>query len=158
MPQRDPYGRRTTSRSRGRTHERILAMQHGSNELPGAQDLLADAPVGSVAACVGDFNSGWLAPSLQVTARRAYERSMVLLLRDLAENGPDPRGPVQQLARARFEQHLEWRVERRLVDRTELLRCTVHLARLGAWLDERHGTSLEIDRTQLRDHASQLAG
>lgn len=131
-------------------------MQHDPATLPGAEHLLETRPPGSIAAMVHDFLVHWVALR-QVTTRRAYERALVLLLRDLADNGPFPRDPAQSLTGSRLADHLQWRVDHGLADSAELIRGAVHLARLADWF-EAHGTgAMGVTRDQLRAVAQQLA-
>ncbi len=53
---------------------------------------------------------------------------------------------VAELTAERLADHLAWRLDRGLDDEAELTRATVHLARLGAWLDQRHGTTIGAER------------
>lgn len=156
---RDIYGRRPTSQSRGKTHERIMALQHAPGTLPGADELLAGpdggaATTGSIAAAIRAFHAGWV-ETQTVTVRRGYERMLVLLARDVAGDADGAlQQPVATLTRARVEQHLAWRVGNGLVDRQELLRCGVHLHRLTEWLDANAGTAIGVTRDEMRDAAA----
>lgn len=132
MAPRDIYGRRPTSTSRGRTIERIMDLQHERGVLPGAEGVLADAPPGSIAAAIVGFHRGWV-EHRQVTTRRAYERSLALFARDLAEQGPAPARPLHELAADRLAAHLDWRLRHGLVDSGELQRSALHLARFCEW-------------------------
>lgn len=145
---RDIHGRRPTSESRGRTHERILAQQHEAGRLPGAEDVLAERPDGSIAAAICEFHVSWVESKL-VTVRRGYERSLALFARDLAEHGPAPAAPVTELTPERLVAHLDWRISVNLRDPGELQRSALHLARFAAWLGE-HGTPLDAPRDTLR--------
>ena len=74
MTQRkDIYDRRATSRSRGKTIQRIMDRQHPVGMIPGTELVLAERPVGSIAEAVLAFHAAWVEPK-QVTTRRAYER------------------------------------------------------------------------------------
>lgn len=132
---KDMYGRKPTSSSRGKTHDRILAMQHEPGMLPGAEAILADRPAGSLAEAVMAFHAEHVQPK-PVTTRRAYERSLTLFVRDLVARGPLPNTLVvdSKLDRERFANHLDWRMEQGLHDAGELQRSALHLARLGEWL------------------------
>lgn len=151
----DPYDRKPTSDSRGRTHERILGMQRANGTLPGADELLADAPAGSIGAAVLGFLVDWV-EHRSVTSRRAYERSLVLLVRDCAEHGPALDSPASALNAARLAQHLAWRIDNGLNNPTELIRCAVHVSRLADWLDEHHGAQVNASREDLRQLALDL--
>lgn len=150
---RDIYGRRPTSESRGRTHERIMALQHEAGRLPGAEDALAERPGGSIAAAICEFHVTWVEPKI-VTVRRAYERSLALFARDLAENGPPPGTPTAELTPERLVAHLDWRIGVGLQDPGEIQRSALHLARFAAWLTER-GTPIDVPRAWMREHANQ---
>lgn len=150
---RDLYQRRPTSTSRGRTHERIMALQHAPHTLPGAEEALAIRPPGSIAAAICDFHAAWATPR-RVTTRRSYERSLALLSRDLHANGPDPAQPLQSLAGERLGTHIEWRVAVGLTDPGELQRAALHLARLCEWLDAERDGSFGAIRPVLRERAA----
>lgn len=150
---RDLYGRRPTSTSRGKTHERIMALQREDGVLPGAEHLLVSPQDGSIASCVQEFLMSEIVP-LTVTARRAYERTLVLFLRDLHDNGPDLQQPCNVLTHDRIVQHLEWRRTAGLVDPTELTRCCVHFARFASWSDSHCDAQIRLDQEQLRTIAS----
>lgn len=152
---RDIYGRKPVSRSRGKTHERIMALQHAPGTLPGADELLADCPAGSIGAVIESFLVGWVQQQ-PVTVRRGYERALVLLLKDFASNGPQPAEPAPVLAGERLLAHLQWRVDNGLDDRTEVVRGSVHLARLADWFDAEAGTALGAFRERLRTRAEEL--
>lgn len=154
---RDLYGRRTTSRSRGRTDERIMALQHRRGVLPGAQELLADPQPGSIGAALTGFHREWVEQQA-VTSRRTYERALVLLARDLAANGPALDHPVRELDQARLATHLAWRADNGLRDSAELVRASVHLARLADWLDTTCTAQIGASREVLREVAVRLAG
>jgi hypothetical protein len=150
---KDIYSRRSVSDSRGRTHERVLARQHGVGVLPGAEHLLQDAPEGSIAAGTHTFLVEWLS-SRPVTSRRAYERSITIFLRDLERNGPHPHEFAADLTLQRLYQHLAWRIEVGLRDAGELQRCVLHLARVCEWLDTTFNAGISPDRAELRAAAS----
>lgn len=153
MASRDIYGRRPTSTSRGKTIDRIMDHQHAPGTIPGAEQVLAQRPAGSIAAVIVDFHRGWV-ESRPVTTRRAYERSLAFLARDLAEHGPDPSSPTALLARERLVEHLDWRLARSLSDPGELQRCCLHLARLCEWIDGQGGAASRVDRAWLRTQAA----
>jgi hypothetical protein len=154
-PQRnkDIYGRRPTSTSRGKTHERVMALQHAAGTIPGTEGVLEERPAGSIAEGIMGFHATWV-ETKPVTTRRAYERSLAFFARDLAESGPVPAMPVAQLDRDRLVAHLDWRVAAGLTDVGELQRAGLHLARLAEWLDEMYGTSLDAPREWMRDQAA----
>src|SRR5688572_18549727 len=86
-----------------------MALQHAPSTLPGAEEYLpADPPDGSIAATIRRFHAESVT-GMAVTGRRAYERALVLLVRDLAESGPALEGPITSLGPDRLEQHLHWR-------------------------------------------------
>lgn len=146
---RDIYGRRPTSSSAGRTHDRILAMQHAPGHLPGVTDALAAAPAGSIGAAIQGFIEGWVVAQ-PVVARRTYERAIMFLVIDLVQEGPAPDQPRALLDRERLEQHLRWRLQRGLTNRYELVRATVHLARLAAWIGALDEVADTVTREELR--------
>lgn len=125
-----------------------MALQRADGTLPGAGALIADAPKGSIAAGIDGFLHDWVIGQ-PVTARRAYERTIVLLLRDLAAHGPAPSDPCTAIDERRLARHLSWRHDLGLIDARELSRCAVHLARLAAWFDEHHGTAIGATRDSL---------
>ena len=149
---RDIYGRKAVSQSRGRTHERIMALQHAEGSLPGADELLAEAPAGSIGAGIRGFHAQWVTPLKSVTSRRAYERSLVLLAKDLAERDVSGQltDPVGSLRRESLTEHLTWRIVHGMIDAAELQRCAAHLTRLAAWLDEHAGGEVGLERGDLR--------
>lgn len=154
-PPRDIYGRRPTSQSRGKTHDRIMQLQHAPGTLPGGDEVLADAPAGSIGEALLTFHRQWVEHQ-SVTSRRAYERSIVLLARDLAERGPKPGEPSTLVDAKRLAAHLDWRVANGLDHAGELQRAGAHLARLGEWMDAEHGTTLGPLRETLRAHVYEL--
>lgn len=131
---KDIYDRRPTSTSRGKTHERIMALQHAPGMIPGAEQVLADPAPGSIAAAICGFHTNWVEPK-PVTTRRAYERSLAFFARDLDANGPALSEPATVLEPARLEQHLDWRLTSGLADPGEIQRSALHLARLAEWID-----------------------
>jgi hypothetical protein len=151
---RDLYSRKPVSNSRGRTDDRILAMQHAPDQLPGAEELLGDSPPeGSIAAAVRRFHADWVV-SRPITSRRAYERALVLLVNDLAENGPSLDVPIDVLTPDRLVSHLQWRAARGMVHPGDVPRAAVNLARfLEHANDAIDGDAL---RDRLRDVAAQL--
>lgn len=120
--------------------------------IPGAERALADRPEGSIAAAVLGFHAGWV-ESKQVTTRRAYERSLAFFVRDLAENGPSPAAPFDELNRDRIVAHLDWRLDHGLHDPGELQRSALHLTRLCEWAVEHVGVDLLPDRVWMRAQA-----
>jgi len=150
----DLYGRRATSTSRGKTHDRILALQHAPGTIPGAESALQERPAGSIAALVLEFHATWV-ESKQVTTRRAYERTLTFLLRDLAANGPTPSGPAAALDRDRLVAHLDWRVGHGLDDVGEIQRSALHLARLAEWFGSEHGVEIDVTRELMRAAAAE---
>lgn len=130
---KDIYDRKPTSESRGKTHERIMALQHDPSMIPGAEDVLAEAPEGSIARALIDFHQDQVT-SRPVTTRRAYERSIAIFARDLAQDGPHPREPLASLDRERMAAHLAWRLQNGLHDAGELQRSSLHMSRIGEWL------------------------
>lgn len=152
---KDIYGRRPRSDSHGRTAPRILALQHAADVLPGAAELLADAPRGSIGEGIQGFLVDWVAHR-PVTSRRAYERGLVLLARDLTANGPQLAAPAGSLDTARFAQHLAWRVDNGLDHPLELVRAGVHLTRFADWLNEHRDCAIATSREELREHARSL--
>lgn len=150
---KDIYGRRATSRSRGRTIQRILDHQHAAGMIPGTEAVLAERPEGSIAAAVLAFHATWVEDK-QVTTRRAYERSLAFFVRDLAANGPSPQEPVEQLTRDRIVEHLDWRLGNGLHDPGELQRAALHLTRLLEWFQETLDLDLGADRAWMRQQAA----
>ncbi len=152
------YGRKPISNSHGRTHDRIMAMQRADDVLPGAEHLLVDTPDDSLAAAIVAFHREHVVGK-HVVVRRTFERSMVLLLRDFAENGPDLNRPVDRttVTLDRLLDHLHWRARLGLAHGSELQRTAVQLSHLATWLDEHRGTSIGESRDALRDRAAQLA-
>ena len=132
---KDIYDRKPTSESRGKTHERIMALQHDPSMIPGAEAVLAEAPEGSIARALIDFHQAEII-SRPVTTRRAYERSIAFFARDLAESGtgPHPRESVDALTRDRIASHIDWRLGNGLIDPGELTRSSLHLSRFAEWL------------------------
>lgn len=130
---KDIYGRRPTSASRGKTHERIMALQHDPSVIPGTEAVLAERPPGSIAASILAFHADQVV-ARPVTTRRAYERSLAFFARDLAATGPSPQAAASVLDRERAAQHLDWRIEQGLHDAGELQRSALHLSRLFEWL------------------------
>jgi len=152
---RDIYGRRPVSRSRGKTQQRIMDLQHDPAQLPGGDELLRDAVPGTLAASIRGLHQGWVVDQV-VTSRRAYERSLVLLARDFAENGPGLDAPPATLSAERLEAHLHWRVAMGLTHPAELQRAGVHLGRFAEWLDGSAGTALGQYKDRLRASAAAL--
>ena len=152
---RDIYGRRSTSQSRGKTHERIMALQHDPTAIPGTGAALEGCGDGSIGAALMAFHADWVRER-PVAPRRAYERTIALLLRDLAANGPQPSALVAELSGERLVAHATWRRESRLTDPGELRRMPVHLARIATWLDEHVGTSLGDVRPALEAAVARL--
>jgi hypothetical protein len=151
--ERDIYCRRPISTSRGRTHERIMALQHAPEALPGAEELLpAEAPDGSIAAAVRSFHRDWVAQR-PVTGRRAYERLLVLLVKDLAANGPSLAEPLPALDQARLFAHLQWRLDNGMGHASELPRAAVGLARM---IEHACGEEQTALRDQLRERVAML--
>lgn len=130
---RDIYGRRATSTSRGRTQQRIMDLQHDPATIPGAEEHLAAPAPGSIASSLAAFHRTWVVEQ-PVAPRRAYERTLALLLRDLAEAGPAPQDPVTDLDGRRLAAHATWRLQVGLTGEGELRRLPVHLARIGEHL------------------------
>lgn len=126
-----------------------MAMQRADTVLPGAESVLSDAPEGSIGAAISAFHAAVVVP-LKVTPRRAYERTLVLLVRDLADRMPTPAEPVTALSSEALANHLRWRAEHGLVDAAEMIRAALHLTRLAAWLDDNQHTSLNISADELR--------
>ena len=149
----DLYGRRPTSRSRGKTIDRIMAHQHAAGRIPGAEAALESRPEGSIAEALTAFHHAWV-ETKPVTTRRAYERSLAFFARDLAANGPDPSSAIADLPATRLAEHLDWRLANGLDDPGELQRCTVHLARACAWTIEHGGSAPEVDRAWLREQVT----
>ena len=150
---KDLYGRRPTSTSRGKTHGRIMALQHALGTIPGAEDALATAPEGSIAAGIRAFHTTWVEPK-PVTTRRAYERTLAFFARDLQATGPEPAQPATQLRRERLAAHLDWRIHAGLTDVGELQRAGLHLARLAEWFDETFDLNLGATREWMREQAA----
>lgn len=92
-------------------------------------------------------------PLKSITSRRAYERTLIFLTRDLA--GRDVSGqltdPLATMTCETLTQHLAWRAEQGLRDVAELQRSAAHLTRLAGWLDEHAGTTIGLERGVLRD-------
>jgi hypothetical protein len=153
--ERDIYGRKPTSNSRGRTDERIMALQHAKGTLPGAEGLLDGCGDGSIGAAITRFHVEFVEPK-PVTSRRAYERSLVFLLRDLAEVGPNPTASIAELSEERLAAHLDWRVAHGLTHAAELSRAGVHLGHIGEWLDANCNGSTGTTRDRMREAASQF--
>ena len=131
-----------------------MQLQRTDGSLPGAEHLLAATPDGSISACMQDFLDSEVVP-LSVTARRAYERTLVLLMRDFNDAGPALDQPCNMLTHERFLEHLAWRRAAGLTDPAELVRCTVHIARLAAWMDTHHNAGIHLDQEALRAAASE---
>ncbi|MEO6867067.1 MAG: hypothetical protein ABI200_03520 [Gaiellales bacterium] len=154
MASRDIYGRRPTSKSRGKTVQQIMDLQHADGVIPGAEQVLADRPDGSIAAAMHAFHVSWVEPR-PVTTRRGYERSLAFFARDLAERGPQPSATMSSLDQDRLVAHLQWRLDKNLHDAGELQRSMLHLARLLEWSGEQFGLELTVDRDALRAAAVQ---
>ena len=152
---RDIYGRKPISGSRGKTQDHIMQLQRAAGSLPGSGELLADAPAGSIGEGMLAFLVDWVEPQ-PVTSRRAYERALVLLLKDLVANGPAIGAPASELTLPRLAAHLAWRVDNGLDHPGELLRTAVHLTRLGDWLDEHRDAAVGATRDDLRAVADSL--
>lgn len=153
MGSKDMYDRRATSTSRGKTIERIMDLQHAPGTIPGAEQALAERPAGSIAEAIMGFHAAWVEDK-QVTTRRAYERSLAFFARDLAEQGPVPSEPLSTIGRDRIVAHLDWRIERALVDPGELQRASLHLTRFCEWAEAELGASLGADRAWMRAQAA----
>jgi hypothetical protein len=153
---RDIYERSTTSNSRGKTQQRIMDLQRSDGTLPGGDELLAERPEGSIAEGLYSFLRNWVEQQ-SVTSRRAYERTIVLLARDIAG---DSEGallqPATSLAPQRLTAHLDWRKTHGLTDPAEMRRACVHMNRFATWLNEHRATALDVSREQLREHADVL--
>ncbi|MCW2926168.1 MAG: hypothetical protein JWM86_136 [Thermoleophilia bacterium] len=155
-PPKDLYGRKATSQSRGRTIERIMDKQHPQGMIPGADEVLADRPAGSIADAICRFHEAWVEPKA-VTTRRAYERSLAFFARDLAETGPAPTESVAVLTQGRILAHMDWRRSKGLDDPGELQRSAMHLVRLLEWSRDELGAALEVDRVWVRAEATARA-
>ena len=152
-PSRDIYGRKPVSESRGRTDDRILAMQHDPDTLPGTEDLLdASMPSGSIGAVIQSFQVEWV-KTQPITNRRAYERALMLLVHDLAQNGPSLSEPIERLTGDRLVAHLDWRWHAGMHHPTDFPRAAVNLARL---LEHHHPSDDTALRDRLRDHVTAL--
>lgn len=137
-----------------------MALQRADGTLPGAELLFAEATGNVAVTSIGGELLRFLDEhviSMPITSRRAYERSLVLLLRDLDESGPAPTSPMQALGGDRFIQHLQWRVRAGLDEPAELTRCAVQLGHLTEWLHERGHSELTSDRDALRAAAAGLS-
>ena len=132
-----------------------MALQRADDVLPGAEAVLRDAPHGSIGAAISTFHAEVVVP-LKVTPRRAYERTLVLLVRDLAERTPTPTSPLADLSSDALAGHLRWRASHGLVDGAEMIRAALHLSRLAAWMDEHEGTSINLPSEGLRAIAVEL--
>lgn len=152
---RDIYGRRPTSTSRGKTQDRIMALQREPGTLPGSEGLFDDAPHGSIAEGILAFTSEWVQHQ-PVTSSRAYERALVLLAKDLAAHGPHLHEPASALTQTRLAQHLAWRVDNGLRHPGDLVRAGINVAHFADWLDEHRGTTVAASRDELRAVAQQL--
>lgn len=152
MSSRDRYGRRPTSTSRGKTHERIMRMGTTRGTIPGAEQALAEAPPGSIAACILAFHDAFVAGQ-GPTSRRAYERTLALFANDLLMVGPAPTTTATVLTRDRLVAHLDWRVAHGLHDAGELQRGALHLSRLSEWIDTKLGCDIGADRAWMRTAA-----
>jgi len=112
----------------------------------------------SIGAGIARFNAGWVSPLTSITSRRAYERSLVLLVKDLA--GRDVSGqltdPLATMTHETLTQHLAWRVGNGLRDPAELQRSAAHMTRLATWLDTHADTTIGLERGDLRARVSQL--
>jgi hypothetical protein len=133
-----------------------MSLQRADGSLPGADDVLEGASPTSIGGIINEFLNEYVV-NLPITSRRAYERSLVLLLRDLSESGPEPSRPAESLTGDRFSQHLHWRVNSGLDEPAELTRCAVQLGHLTEWLADRGVTGLDVDRDALRATAASLA-
>jgi hypothetical protein len=133
-----------------------MALQHAPGTLPGAEDLLADCPAGSIGATLTRFHVEF-AELQTITSRRAYERSLVLLLKDLAEAGPAPSAPLADLTGDRLVAHLDWRVANGLGSSAEFVRAGVHLGHLAEWLAQECDTDLGQTKLTLRAAAADRA-
>ncbi len=91
---------------------------------------------------------------MPITSRRAYERSLVLLVRDFAQRGPDLHDATAVLSLERLCHHFTWRADNGLDDRVELARCAVHIARFAAWATDTGRAVLPDAASQLRDAAA----
>lgn len=132
-------------------------MAHDPSTIPGAEELLADAPPGSTAQLVCAFHAGWVA-GRTVTVRRAYERTLALWVRHLAECGPHPREDAAPVDARSLATHLDWRIACGFTDAGELRRVALHLARLEAWGAVRDERPLALTRDDARTVAdSRLA-
>jgi hypothetical protein len=151
---KDIYDRRATSTSRGKTIQRIMDLQHGAGTIPGTEAVLGGVlPDGSIGAAITAFHAGWV-EGKPVTTKRAYERSLALLARDLDANGPAPSDPVGALDRERIVAHLDWRISNGLHDAGELQRAALHLTRLCEWANEHLGAGIHADRAWMREQAA----
>lgn len=154
-PTRDIYGRPATSKSRGKTIDRIMQLQHATGMIPGTEGLLdGEQPTGSIAAAITSFHRGWVEPK-PVTTRRAYERSLAFFARDLAANAPALDAPFDSIDRDRLVGHLDWRIRCGLDDPGELQRAALHLTRLCEWSNEQLGSTIEVDREWMRERAAE---
>lgn len=151
---KDLYGRTATSASRGKTIQRIMDLQHAPGTIPGTEQVLAERPAGSIAEAIMAFHAAWVEPK-KVTTRRAYERSLAFLARDLAGGEePTPQSPVSALTPARVVAHLDWRLANGLADPGELQRAALHLTRLCEWIESELGVPLDADRVWMREQAA----
>lgn len=157
MPEktRDIYGRRPISQSRGKTQQRIMDLQHAAGEVPGIENELAAPPDGSIASAFKRFLVEWV-ETRPLTSRRTYERTLMMLVKDLESTDLSVNEPVLKLTADRLEKHLEWRISQGLDDAQELLRTGVHLARIGEWCDEHENTSFGDLRDRFRAAAANL--
>lgn len=132
-----------------------MDLQHATGSIPGIEYALANPPEGSIAAALTQFLLTWVEP-LPLTSRRTYERTLMMLVKDLQMTGPDVSESTQKLSAQRLESHLDWRISVGLDDTAELLRTGVHLARLASWLDANVGSEFGDLRDQFRAYAASL--
>jgi hypothetical protein len=148
--QPDIYGRKPTSTSRGKTHDRIMALQHDPAIIPGTAGLLEHPTAGSIAAVMVETHQH-VVVHLPVTTRRAHERTFAMIARDLHDHGPGLAVPFADFTIDRFAAHLDWRLAHGFDDPGEMRRTIVHVGKLVSHARDVMQIPSPLTKDQLRE-------